>query len=122
MGSLEGDLFRTHTHDIDDPGHGHSVNDPGHGHGVNDPGHTHNSCFGVAQAAGAYTSGYVGAILAGYNDCDPNIVRGAGTGISIQGSGTNVSIQASTTKISIKPIGGGESRPLNAGVIWIIKT
>jgi Phage Tail Collar Domain len=122
VGSLEADAFRSHDHTVKDPGHGHGVNDPGHAHGVNDPGHAHTGCLGDAQAAGPYTSGYAGAVNAGFNDCNNSMIHPSGTGISIQGSGTNVSIQTATTGISLATSGGSETRPVNASVVWIIKS
>lgn len=106
VGSLEVAALASHTH---------AVMDPGHSHGVSDPGHIHTGCLGVAQAAGAYTSGYPGTVLAGYNNCESTgqMIHGAATGIGIQGNATGVAIEAS---------GGSETRPVNAAVTWIIKT
>jgi microcystin-dependent protein len=104
VGSLEEDALRSHDH---------AVTDPGHGHGVNDPGHAHTGCLGDAQAYAPYTSGYAGAVNAGFNDCNDSMIHPSGTGVSIE---------AATTGIAVAPSGGGETRPLNASVAWIIKT
>lgn len=127
VGSLEAAALATHTHGVNDPGHTHGVSDPGHAHGVNDPGHQH----GVS--AGQYYTYYNGATCAGDNfdlgsgteacfDVNPGS-GAAATNISIQGAATGISIQGATTGIVVEPTGAStETRPVNADVVWMIKT
>jgi microcystin-dependent protein len=116
-----------HTHAVSDPGHGHGVNDPGHGHGVNDPGHAHNFTFGAGTGGSSSINDYFRN--AGFNfgrSTDGAFtgisIQGSGTGITIQGSGTGVSVRAAASGVSVQSAGGAETRPLNAAVIFIIKT
>jgi microcystin-dependent protein len=127
VGSLEGDAYATHTHGVTDPGHGHGVTDPGHSHGVNDPGHQH----GVS--AGQYYTYYNGSTCAGENfgftngggtcfDVNPG-TGAAATHITIAGSGTGVTVDSQVTGISVVASGAAtETRPINADVVWIVKT
>ncbi len=127
VGSLEGDAYETHAHPVTDPGHVHGITDPGHAHGVNDPGHQH----GVN--AGNYYTYYNGSTCAGENfgftngggtcfDVSPG-TGAAATHVSIAGASTGITVDTQTTGISVSPSGTAkETRPANAGVVWIIKT
>ncbi|HEY1694814.1 MAG TPA: phage tail protein [Polyangiaceae bacterium] len=127
VGSLEGAAFATHTHGVTDKGHTHGVTDPGHAHGVSDGGHTHGPNAGqyYAYYNGSTCAGATFDLGSGTAACfDVNSVTApSGANISIQGALTNVSIQASPTGITIDPSGTStETRPVNAAVVWIIKT
>jgi microcystin-dependent protein len=71
-----------------------------HGHAVNDPGHSHTVTYPVGGTGGSTT----------------NIPQGTPVTNDIR------STSGSTTGISIGSTGGNETRPVNAGVNWIIKT
>jgi microcystin-dependent protein len=127
VGSLEADAFASHTHGVTDPGHSHGVSDPGHAHGVNDPGHQH----GVA--AGQYYTYYNGSTCSGENfgftngggtcfDVNPGS-GAAATHVTIAGSQTGVTVDSQITGVGVSASGAStETRPVNADVVWIIKT
>lgn len=99
--------------------HGHGVSDPGHNHGLNDPGHSH------AAAAGAVGYRLVPAGTNSYYCFSPFVQDGATTSNvnppTIFGATTGISIIGATTNISIAGNGGGETRPDNAAVFYLIK-
>jgi hypothetical protein len=127
VGSLEDDAYASHTHGVTDPGHSHGVSDPGHAHGVNDPGHQH----GVA--AGQYYAYYNGSTCSGENfgftngggtcfDVSPGSGASA-THVTIAGAQTGIAVDSQTTGIGVSASGAStETRPVNADVVWIIKT
>ena len=144
VGSIEGDAYSMHTHPVTDPGHKHGIADPGHAHNVSDPGHAHGVSDPGHQhgvSAGQYYTYYNGSTCAGENfgftngggtcfDVSPG-TGASGTNISIQGSATHVSIDGAPTGITVSPqvtgisvsaSGSAETRPINADVVWIIKT
>ncbi len=127
VGSLEDDAYASHTHGVTDPGHSHGVTDPGHAHGVNYPGHQH----GVA--AGQYYTYYNGSTCSGENfgftngggtcfDVSPGS-GAAATHVTIAGAQTGITVDSQVTGIGVSASGAStETRPVNADVVWIIKT
>lgn len=95
------DQYKTHTHNVTDPGHGHGCSDPGHSH-LMPHGNTN-----FAEGSGHTTT------TDNNGDANNNYVNSSTTGITIKNAGTGISIDASGT--------GNETRPFNYGVNWIIK-
>jgi microcystin-dependent protein len=96
--TIQGSANLSHTHGVSDPGHAHSVSDPGHAHGGGATTTTNNNATSYSASTGA-------RIVTANTSA-------AGTGIGIYGNTTGISIGAS---------GGGESRPVNAALMFAIK-
>jgi microcystin-dependent protein len=96
VGSLQGDAYRSHNHGVTDPGHSHGITDPGHNHGI--------------MSASSDSDG--GSNDYGNNHARTNYTFSSTTGITINNASTGISINSS---------GGSETRPVNAGVYYIIK-
>jgi len=96
IGSSQGDLFGSHDHDADASATSN----------VSDPGHRHPSRgYGTDDDGGNQFTG------SGNNDVRNNAIEDATTGISVA---TNVSIDVDNE-------GGGETRPRNIAMMYIIK-
>lgn len=96
VGSVQTDQFESHAHGVNDPGHGHNITDPGHSHGIK-----------TASSDGGGDA----------NDYGDNHNRDNRT----YNSTTGITINSNTTGVSIQNNGGTESRPVNAGIYYIIK-
>ncbi len=103
VGSVEGDAFRLHAHEINDPGHVHDIHDPGHSHGA-------PSGDFVTTASTGYDYRYF---------YQQNFYTG--TTPTTAAATTGITINSATTGVTVLPTGGGETRPVNANVNWIIK-
>jgi hypothetical protein len=100
VGSYQGDLFRSHGHGVNDPGHGHPHN-AGAGQGG----------YGIIRQSVSGENKTVASTDAGSSGSEPDL-NAEVRGLSISSSQTGISIQAS---------GGSETRPENYNVNYCIK-
>lgn len=91
VGSFQSDIFKSHSHGINDPGHGHSISD-----------------FSIGHRGAASGSSY--SVYA------PSFQDGTSTNYIYEGVA-----QSSFTGITIRAEGGAETRPENYSVNFIIK-
>lgn len=92
VGSVESQAFASHTHIISDPGHAHGASLGGYDVEVSST--NDGNCISGLQSGGAFVPLV----------CETNGTHSATTGITNQNSG------------------GSETRPTNAGVVYLIKT
>lgn len=91
--------------DDDNKSHGHAITDPGHIHAITDPGHTHWMYYSNTGGSGAIDD--ASDAWKGQQQTSSN----SKTGITINNNATGITINNS----------GTESRPKNAGIVYIIK-
>lgn len=96
VGSVQNDELESHNHPITDPGHKHPITDPGHKHDIKTASNDDNG---------------------NTNDYGDNHARTNST----ESSQTGITINSQKTGITVNNRGGSETRPVNAGVYYIIK-
>ena len=87
-----------------------NVNDPGHNHQITDPGHSHKWLYGDERDDDGTGGSNNEFTLAGGNNTS-----------AIESSRTNISINNNPTNITVNYSGQIETRPINYGVTYIIK-
>lgn len=100
VGTLQGEAYKSHNHTQD-----------AHGHTVTDPGHTHVQQVNTANGGTSHAS---------FDGGNNNGAITPVTNTTTQSRTTGVTVDNATATNQVS--GGNETRPINAAVVWIIKS